>query len=709
MNVYQPKNIRNIALLGHSGSGKTSLAETMLFESGMIKRRGFVGESNTVSDFHPIEKEKQKSVFSSFMHLDWRGTKINLIDTPGTADFVGEVVNALKVADAAIVVLDAEHGVEVGTEMLWNIVKDMNKPAMFIVNKVDHTNSNYQMVVDLCKERFGREVVPVQYPFEEGEGFSTIIDVLKMQMYEFPEEGGRPDKLPIADSQKSQADLQHNDLIEAIAENDEMLMDLYFEKGHLDEDEMVEGLKKAMLNRQIFPMFCVSAGRNMGSGRVMGFIDNVLPDPLEANKDTDENGNEVAVDPDGKPLAFLFKTISEEHVGDLTFFKAYGGSLTTGEDLVNHSKSSTNRLGSLFLTQGGKRVDVPKVHAGDIGAVVKLKDAGVGDTLHDKSIDIGISKVNYPEPTERMAVRSQMKGEEEKIGTALNQIQREDPALRVENSIELKQVILSGQGEEHLGVVRQMLEQRFKLHPEFYEPGVPYRETITRPVKAQYKHKKQSGGAGQYGEVYLYLEPYEEDMPPTPDVSVRNTQEIDLEWGGKLVFQNCIVGGVIDARFMPAILKGVMEKMENGPLSGCRARDLRVSVYDGSMHQVDSNEAAFKTASLMAFKQGFLDAKPQLLEPVYEVEVTVPGEFMGDVMGDLSTRRGQVQGMDSEGTFQKVKALVPLAELYRYATHLRSMTQGRASHTRKFNGYIPVPHEIQERIMKQTAELEESA
>ncbi len=707
MNVYQPKKIRNIALLGHSGSGKTTLAETMLYESGTIKRRGSVEESNTVSDYYPIEKEKNKSVFSSYMHLDWRGTKINIIDTPGTADYVGEVVNALKVADAAVFVLDAEHGVEVGTEVLWNIVADMNKPAFFIVNKVDHPNSNFQMVVDLCKERFGREVVPVQYPYEEGEGFSAIIDVLKMQMYEFSEEGGRPDKLPIADSLKSQADLQHNELIEAVAENDESLMDLYFEKGHLDEDEMVEGLNKALLQRQIFPMFCLSAERNMGSGRVMGFIDNVLPNPLEANPDKDVEGNDLAVDIDQKPLAFLFKTISEEHVGDLTFLKVYGGTLKTGSDMINHAKGSTNRLGNLFLTQGGKRVDVSEIHAGDIGAVVKLKDGAVGDTLRDKSIDIGIAKVKYPEPTERMAVRSKEKGEEEKIGSALNQLQREDPSLQVENSKELRQIILSGQGEEHLNVVRYMLEHRFKLNPEFYEPGVPYRETITKAVKAQHRHKKQSGGAGQYGEVFLYLEPWEEGMAPTPDVTVRDTQEIELEWGGKLVYQNCIVGGVIDARFLPAILKGIMEKMENGPLSGCRARDIRVSVYDGSMHSVDSNEAAFKTAALMAFKKGFLEAKPQLLEPIYEVEVTVPAEYMGDVMSDLAPRRGQVQGMDSEGTFQKVKAVVPLAELYRYATHLRSMTQGRATHTRKFHGYGPVPHEIQDRIMKETAEKEE--
>lgn len=709
MNVYKPQKIRNIALLGHSGSGKTTLAETMLFESGHIKRRGSVSESNTVSDYHPIEKEKQKSVFSSFLHLDWRGTKINIIDTPGTADYVGEVVNALKVVDAVIFVLDAEHGVEVGTEVLWNLVARMNKPAMLVVNKVDHPNSNYQNVVDLSKERFGREVVPVQYPYEEGEGFNTIIDVLKMQMYEFTSEGGRPDKLPIADSQKSQADLLHNELIETIAENDETLMDLYFEKGHLDEDEMVEGLKKAMLNRQIFPMFCLSAERNMGSGRVMGFIDNVIPNPLEGNADTDDKGNELVVSEEQKPLAYLFKTVSEEHVGDLTYFKVYGGSLKTGDDLVNHTRGSANRLGNLFLSQGGKRVDIPEVLTGDIGAVVKLKDAVVGDTLRDKSLDLAVSGIQYPEPTERMAVRSTVKGEEEKIGAALNQIQREDPSLRVENSMELRQIILSGQGEEHLNVIRYMLENRFKLSPEFYEPRIPYRETINKPVKTQYRHKKQSGGAGQYGEVFFYLEPWEEGMPPTPDVNVRDTQEIELEWGGKLVFQNCIVGGVIDARFMPAIMKGIMEKMENGPLSGCRARDIRVSVFDGSMHSVDSNEVAFKTASLMAFKKGFLEAKPQLLEPIYEIEVTVPAEYMGDVMSDLSTRRGQVQGMDSEGTFQKVKAIVPLSELYRYATHLRSMTQGRATHMRTFHGYSPVPHDIQERVMKETAELEESA
>ncbi|MFN2374505.1 MAG: elongation factor G [Cyclonatronaceae bacterium] len=708
MNVYKPGKIRNIALLGHSGSGKTTLAETMLFESGTIKRRGTINDGNTVSDFQQVEKEKLKSVFTSFLHLDWRGHKINIIDTPGTADYISEVIPSLQVAGNALFVLDAEHGVEVGTEVLWNYARNLNIPSIIVVNKVDSPNSNFQNTVDQARDRFGREVVVIQYPYGEGEEFNTIIDVLKMTMYEFPEDGGKPDKLPIPDSQRTRAELLHNELIEAIAENDEMLMDLYFEKGTLGEFEMVDGLRSAMKNGQIFPLFCTSAEKNMGTGRVMGFIDTVIPAPIEENPVVLMDGKELPMDPEAKSAIFLFKNVYEDHVGELMYFKVYSGFVKTGMDLINSATSNTSRLGTLFMTQGNKRLEISEFQCGDIGAVVKLKDCHANETLHEKGFDVELPPIIYPEPNIRAAIRNVKTGDEEKLGTALNQLHKENPALHVDHNQELKQLIISGQGEEHLAIVKYMLTNRFKVDVELYEPRIPYRETITKPVKATYKHKKQTGGAGQYAEVYLYVEPWHEGMPDPPDMSVRDRQLIELPWGGKLEFLNCIVGGVIDNRFMPAILKGVMDKMENGPLSNCRVRDVRVAVYDGSMHSVDSNEAAFKTAGLMAFKKAFLDASPQLLEPVYDVNIAVPSDYMGDVLGDLSTRRGQILGMDADGSVQKIKAKIPLAELNKYATHLKSMTQGRATHSLAFSDYSSVPRDIQEKVMKETLDLEEA-
>ena len=708
MNIYSTDKVRNIVLLGHSGSGKTTLAETMLFESGSIARRGSVSAGTTVSDFHPIEKEKQKSVFSSLMTLDWRGHKINLVDTPGTLDFSGETYSALKVSDTSLFVLDAERGVEVGTEMLWKQAANYGSLPIFVINKVDHPKSDFNRALEMAKERFGREVVALQYPYEEGEGFHAIIDVLKMTMYEFPDDGGKPSKLPIPESHKDRAQMLHSELIEIIAENDESLMDVYFEKGTLDEDELIDGLRSCMLNRQIFPVFCVSAELNMGSGRLMGFIDAVAPSPVEVDGPELEDGTELKGNPNGKAAIFIFKTYSEDHVGDLMYFRVYNGKVKAGMDLVNAATGNTSRLSSLFASQGGKRLEVTELNTGDIGAVVKLKDASFGETLHEKGAELILKGIEFPQPTMRTAVKSAKQGDEDKIGMALNQLHKEDPSLFVEHSQELRQMIIGGQGEEHLAVIKHSLTNRFKLGVEFVEPRIPYRETITKQVKSNYKHKKQSGGAGQYGEVHMLVEPWYEDMPPPPEITVRDIQVHDLPWGGKLVYQNCIVGGVIDARFMPAILKGIMDKMENGPLSGCRARDIRVSVYDGSMHSVDSNEAAFKTAGMMAFKKAFLDAAPQLLEPIYNVEILVPSEYMGDVMGDLSTRRGQIQGMDSEGSLQTIKARVPLSEMNRYYTQLKSMTQGRATYKMAFAEYAPVPRDIQEKVMKETMEAEEA-
>ena len=707
MKVYESSRIRNIALLGHTGSGKTTLAETMIFESGSSSKRGSILGKNTLSDYHEIEKEKEKSVFGTLLNLDWRGTKVNILDTPGSSDFWGQVSESLYVADTAVFVLNSEAGVEVGTEAFWKAAEEENIPSLLVVNKLDSSKSDFQKTVDMAKERFGREVVIVQYPYSEGEEFHAIIDVLKMKMYEFPEDGGRPDKLPIPESHKAQAELLHNELVETIAENDETLLDLYFENGELDEYQMRDGLQASLLNRDIFPLFCTCASKNMGTGRMLGFLGNVGTSPLDREM-TRKDGRPHKISNDKSPSFFAFKTTSEPHVGDLTFLKVTGGKISHGMDMVNNRTGDSLRIGSLFINQGHKRTEVPEVAAGDLAVAVKLKDVNTGDTVAEKGDDIEFVPIDYPKTTIRAAIQLTHEGDEDKLGTSLNQLQKEDPSISIEHSQELQQTIVHGLGEEHLNMVLHQLKERFQLDVEYVKPRIPYRETITKRVDAHYKHKKQSGGAGQFAEVYLSIEPWEEGMPERTDIKVRNVENIELEWGGKLVFQNCIVGGVIDNRFMPAILKGILDKMSNGPLSGCRARDIQVSVYDGSMHSVDSNEAAFKTAALMAFKDGFLRAAPQLLEPLYEIEVTLPADYMGDVLSDLSSRRGQILGMDSEGSIQKIKAIVPLEELDNYTTRLKSMTQGSASYSRTFHDYGQVPHNIQEKIISDTLAAEES-
>ena len=708
MKVYNPTHIRNVVLLGHSGSGKTTLAETMLFESGAINRRGSVGEKNTVSDYHLLEKEKEKSIFSSFMNLDWRGNKINLIDTPGTSDYIGEVVGALRVADTAVFTLNSENGVEVATDSLWKYTQKYKVPSMFVINKLDNERSDFWKTVDEAKSNFGREVTVVQYPYSEGGDFHAIIDVLRMTLYEFQESGGKPDKLPIPDSEQDRALQLHQELVEIIAENDETLMDIYFEQGELDEEQMQTGLHLSLVNGNIYPLFCACASKNMGTGRIMGFIGDVAPNPLEVNSPKTEAGEDFELNPEGKPVMFLFKKHSESHVGDLIYFKMYGGTVKTGMDLINASNSNSVRLGNLYLTEGQKRIEIPEIKTGDIGAVVKLKDSEVNDTLHEKGYAVKLDPIHFPSTTIRTAVKLTKEGDEDKLGSALHQIHREDPSAIIEHSQELQQIIIHGQGEEHLGTIEHALRNKYHLDIELITPRIPYRETITNSVRTRYKHKKQSGGAGQYAEVHFLIEPYTHGMPDPKDMKVRNVEEHDLPWGGKFVFQNCIVGGVIDNRFMPAIVKGIMEKLESGPMSGCRARDIRVSVYDGSMHSVDSNEAAFKTAALMAFKEGFIKAGPKLMEPIFEISVTVPGNYMGDVMSDLGTRRGQILGMEAEGALQKIKANVPLEELDHYSTRLKSMTQGSATHTREFSHYAQVPFDVQERIVKENLEPEEA-
>ena len=706
MKVYDEKHIKNIALLGAPKSGKTLLAEDMIFEAGIVRRRGTIEGKNTISDYHEIEQERGNSVFATVMHTEWRDYKINIIDTPGFDDFAGEMVSSLRVADTCVMVINAQHGVEVGTELVWNYVDQYSKPVLFAINQIDHPKSNFDQALSSIRERFGPAVTQMQYPANQGEGFNAIIDLLKMVMYQFPADGGKPTKLPIPDSEKENANQLHNKLVEKAAENDEQLMEKYFEKGTLDEDEMREGLKLGMIHHDVFPVFCMSAKKNMGSGRMMGFIDNVAPSPREAKPEMTEEGNEIAFDPAKPTVLFVFKSHIEPNLGKLSFFKVISGVVTTSSELINRQTGAVERLHQLFIMDGKTRNAVDKLVAGDIGATLKLKDTSTNQTLHAKGFEVAIDPIVFPEPRIRTAVIAHSKNDDEKIGEVLNKLHQEDPTLHVAYSRELRQLLLSGQGELHLMVCKWFLENVYKLHVDFVAPRISYRETIRKPSSASYKHKKQSGGAGQFGEVYLKIEPYYEGMPEPTEFSVRGKEVLDLEWGGKLVFYNCIVGGVIDARFIPSILKGVMAKMEEGPITGSYVRDVRVMVHDGKMHPVDSNDLSFKIAGMMAFKDAFLRAEPQLLEPIYDLEVMVPEEIMGDVMGDLQTRRALIMGMDTKGSYQVIKARTPLAELDRYSTTLRSLSQGRASFSQKFSDFAPVPFDVQQKLAKELQEVE---
>ena len=579
MKVFDEKHIKNIVLLGSAKSGKTTLAETMLFEAGLINRRGTVEDKNTVSDYHEIEHERENSVYATTLHTEWKNYKINIIDTPGLDDFVGEVVSSVRVADTCVFLINAQHGVEVGTELIWNYVDQFSKPTIFAVNQLDHPKSNFDQTLESIQNRFGSAATLMQYPVSQGDDFNAIIDLLKMVMYKFPPEGGKPEKLPIPDEEKEKANRLHNELVEKAAENDEALMELYFEKGELDEDEMRKGLKIGMLNHDVFPIFIMSAKKDMGSGRMMGFIDNVAPSAADKLPEPLENGEELPCDVNGPAVLFMFRTLVEPNLGKMSFFKVMSGEVSHGDDLINHQNGHSERLNQLFIMDGNKRNPVDKLVAGDIGATLKLKSTETNQTLRAKNFDTAVVPIQFPQPRIRTAIVATNKADDEKLGEALHKIHQEDPTILYEFSSELKQLILSCQGELHLAVIKWILENTYNLHVEFLTPRIAYRETIQKLSESSYRHKKQSGGAGQFGEVYMKVEPYHEGMAEPTGVNIRAKEEIDLNWGGKLVFYNCIVGGVIDARFIPSILKGVMEKMEEGPLTGSYVRDVRVIVY----------------------------------------------------------------------------------------------------------------------------------
>ncbi len=703
--TFETKNIRNVALLGHSGSGKTTFAETMLFEAGEIGRRGSVDDRSTISDFTDLERERGNSIYSSLMHVQWKNSKINIMDTPGFDDFIGEVVSALRVAATGIVILNARNGVEVGTEIIWDYIEDFEAPAMFVVNQVDHEKADFESTLAQAQERFGPQVLPVQYPAEVGPGFHRIIDALRMVMYVFTEDGGKPEKQPIPDAEMPRAQAMHNALVEAAAENDETLMERFFEAGTLTEEELAEGLRLAMAQHLIFPVFCCSATRNMGSGRIMGFINDICPSPAERQPVKLTDGSALPSNSDDPVTSvFIFKTISEPRVGLVTYFKVYAGCLSAGDELINAQNRNPERFGQIFLTNGKDRTPVDKLCAGDIGVTVKLKHAHINQTLNSKGSERQVAPIKFPEPRIRVAVVPPSKADNEKLMKALYAIAEEDPTLLVEQSATLKQTLLHGQGQLHLDLIKHRIEDLNNVSMEFAEPRIAYRETITRQADSQYRHKKQTGGAGQFAEVHLRVEPYHKDMPDPQGLTVRNREVEELPWGGKLAFYWCIVGGSIDAKYSNAIKKGILQKMEEGPITGSPCQDVRVCIYDGKMHSVDSNDMAFMLASTQAFKEAFTNAKPQILEPIYQLEILCSEDVMGEVMGDLQSRRAIIMGMDSEGHYQKITARVPLAELYLYSSTLRSLSQGRAKFHQQFVEYQAIQPELQQALAQQHQE-----
>ena len=699
--IYDAKSIRNVVLLGHSGSGKTSFVECMLYEAKAIARRGKIEDGNTVSDFSQIEQSRGSSIFSTLMHVGWKDCKINIIDTPGSDDFVGEVISALKVADTGIMLLNAKSGVEVGSELLWEYVQTFKTPTIFVVNQLDHEKADFDATLDQARARFGDKVLAVQYPLSTGGNFDTIIDALRMVMYKFPTNGGKPEKHAIPQAEMSRAEMMHQALVEAAAENDEGLMEMFFENGALTEEELTKGLTIALAHQQIYPVFCASSVKNMGSGRIMGFLHDIAPSPADRPAAPLSNGGHLACDATGKTSVFIYKTMSEANVGNVSYFKVYSGVLNAGDDLMNTGNSTVERINQMFVSEGKNREIVTSLKAGDIGVTVKLKNSHTNNTLNIKGFDSQIEQIHFPNSRIRTAVAPPSKNDIEKLAKALHTIQEEDPTLIIEQSTELKQMILHGQGQLHLDIIKYRLEKVYGVNVNFIKPKIPYRETITRTTNHSYRHKKQSGGAGQFAEVHFRIEPFTEGMPNPAGLNVRSTEEENLPWGGKFVFLNCIVGGVVDTRFMSAIKKGIMQKMVEGPLTGSYVRDIRISVFDGKMHDVDSNDMAFMTAAAQCFREAFPMAAPQIMEPIYDLDVLCDGAVMGEVMGDLQTRRAVIMGMDADGHYQKIMAHVPLSELHNYGSTLRSLTQGRAKFNLKYAEYQAVPSDIQARLIEE--------
>jgi elongation factor G len=716
MKTYQADQIKSIALLGNSGSGKTTLAEAMLFNGGIIERRGTIEGKNTVSDYRPIEHENSNSIFSTVMYTEFQNKKINILDTPGLDDFSGGVISSLFATDAAVMTINVQNGVEVGTEIHFRHSEKGKKPLIFAINGLDHEKANFEKSVEMMKDRLSTDLVLIQYPVNEGVGFNSVIDVLKMKLLRYPKEGGKAEVLEIPADQAARAAELHGALVEKAAESDEALMELFFSNDTLSEEEIKKGISRGIAARGLFPVLCISAKNNTGVDRLLEFIASMAPSLADMPAKLNTKGDAVKPNPAGPASVYIFKSSIEEHIGEINYFRVFSGKITENLDVVNSNNGSKERLSQLYVCAGKNRVKVPELNTGDIGAFVKLKNTKTDHTLNVAGNDWKYDGIKFPDPKYRTAIKAQSESDDEKLGEALNKLHLEDPTIIIEYSKELKQIIVHGQGEYHLNIMRWHLDNIYKIPTNFNPPKIPYRETITKTAQADYRHKKQSGGAGQFGEVHMIIEPYEEGSKEATmqkiagkeiKISIRDKEEIALPWGGKLVYINSIVGGSIDARFMPAILKGLMEKMEIGPLTGSYARDIRVYVYDGKMHPVDSNEISFRLAGRNAFSQAFKNAGPKIMEPVYDVEIFVPSDRMGDVISDLQGRRGMVLGMSSEKRFEVIKAKVPLAEMNKYSTALSSITGGRAMYTMKFAEYAQVPGDVQEAVIKAYAEEEE--
>lgn len=715
MKTYTTNEIKNIVLIGASGSGKTTLAEAMAFEGKVIDRRGSIEADNTLSDNTELEHMYKRSIFSTILFTEFMGSKLNVIDTPGSDDFCGGLFSAFKVADVGVMVFNAQNGFEVGSEIQARYARKYEKPIISVINQLDHEKANWDATIDSINAASQVKAVIVQYPVNPGVDFDSFIDVLMMKMYKFKGDTGIREEFDIPASELDRANELHNILVEAAAENDEALMELYFEKGSLTQDEMRAGLKVGLAKRDLMPVFCASAKRDIGTKRLMEFIINVAPGPIKAQNFKTVDGEQIESTPDGNTVLFVFKSTQEPHLGEVSFFRLIRGKLTEGMELVNTRRGSREKISQIFAVAGKNRVKVTELMAGDIGCTVKLKGTRTNDTLCSPSAPVEIEHIKFPPPRYRVAIRALKSSDDEKLGEALNKANFEDPTILVEYSKELKQTIVQGQGEHHLNILKWQLNNINKIDVEFFTPKIPYRETITKIAIADYRHKKQSGGAGQFGEVHLLIEPFYEGMPdPTKykidgkevSVNIKGKESYDLDWGGKLEFYSSIVGGAIDARFLPAIMKGVMEKMDEGPLTGSYARDIRVVVYDGKMHPVDSNEISFKLAGRNAFKEAFKKAGPKIMEPIYSVEVLVPSDKMGDVMSDLQNRRAMIEGMESDKGFDRLTARVPLSEMYRYSTTLSSLTNGRATYSMKFLLYEQVPADVQDKLLKEYSDTD---
>ncbi|WP_115461758.1 elongation factor G [Winogradskyella aurantiaca] len=700
MKEFDNKHIKNVAFVGAHRAGKTTLAETMLFEAGLINRRGTVEQQNTVSDYHEFEHQRGASVFATPLHTEWRNYKINIIDTPGLDDFIGEIMSSIRVADTIVTVINAKHGADIGTEIIWNYVDKYHKPTLFVINKIDSEKAKFDESVENLKSLVGNNAVLIQYPINL-DGAQAIIDVLKMKCYKFGPEGGKPEKLPIPEDQLDRANYLHNELVEKAAENDEELLELFFDKGTLNEDELRQGLKQGMLNHDVFPVFCVSALNDMGTGRLMGFIDNVAPAAADLKPEQTIEGGLVTPNLEDDTSLFIFKTIYQPNLGQITFFKVMSGEVHTNDKLYNTRTGESETLNQLYIMDGKEKHPVQKLTVGDIGATTKLKYTDTNDTLATKAEAGTIKPIKFPQPRVLKAVFAESNSDEEKLSDALKRIHSQDFTVDLSYNNETHQTIVGTQGELHLATLNWILENIYGVKARFENPKISYRETIQRSATANYRHKKQSGGAGQFGQVHLKIEPWYEGIPEPEGFSLRGKEVVDLPWDGKLVFYNCIVGGVIDQRYLPSIMKGILEVMENGPLTNSYARDIRVMVYDGKMHSVDSNDISFKIAGSHAFKEAFINANPKLLEPTELLTLRAPEEMVGGVMTELQSRRSIIQGIETEDHYQVLRCIIPSAEMSDFSTQLRSLTQGRATYTTKSEGYSPVPAHVQKELIKE--------